>query len=404
MTKGAARNVRLYARYRAATSTFAWLPVFFLYFGSHVPFARVLELEAIYYIAVVLLEVPSGWLSDRYGRVPILRGAASLFAISYALFWLGSDFGTFAIAQVLLGTAMAFQSGSDTALHYDSLHLLGRTDEYGRREAHAERAALAALAVSCLVGGALAMMDLALAYIASLVGALCALVFACLLREAHPVTEDDSAHATTLGRQLVRVATTFRDSELRWLFGYAVALYVLAHVPYEFYQPWLDRALGAEATATARTTPLVSGVLFAITSLASAFVAGKSMAASERPGIHLQAAFALALATLVIGTLSIGFQPILGVAILVRSIPMAWMAAPLRSAVAPRLDASVRATWLSVQALVGRLTFAGVLLASSSLPLEEDTRLVSTLRVLTAFSAVVFVVVWLTRPSNRRDA
>ncbi|MCA8971539.1 MAG: MFS transporter [Planctomycetes bacterium] len=403
MTHDAESNVRLYARYRAATSTFAWLPVFFLYFASHVPFARVLELEAIYYIAVVLLEVPSGWLSDRYGRVPVLRVAAGLFAISYVLFWFGSGFGTFAVAQVLLGTAMAFQSGSDTALHYDSLHHLRRTEEYGRREAHAERIALATVAVSCLVGGAVAMLDLALAYAASLVGAVITLVLSCMLREAQPVTEHDAPGAAAFGRQLVNVASTLRDSRLRWLFFYAVALFVLVHVPYEFYQPWLDRTLGAEASGKARMTPLVSGALFAITSLASAFVAGKSMAASERYGMHVHAAFALALAAIVIATLSSGFHPILGVAILVRSIPMAWMAAPLRAAVAPRLAASMRATWLSVQALVSRLVFAGVLFASSRLPLDEEHRLSSTLRMLASFSAVVVVAVWLTRPRDRGE-
>jgi MFS family permease len=30
--------------------------------------SRVLRLEAIYYIAVVILEVPSGYFSDRFGR------------------------------------------------------------------------------------------------------------------------------------------------------------------------------------------------------------------------------------------------------------------------------------------------------------------------------------------------
>lgn len=30
--------------------------------------SRVLRLEAIYYIAVVFLEVPSGYFSDRFGR------------------------------------------------------------------------------------------------------------------------------------------------------------------------------------------------------------------------------------------------------------------------------------------------------------------------------------------------
>ena len=62
------RNVRLYPIYQAARSSTFWLPVFFLYFSSKFDVADVLLLEAIYYGAVVALEVPSGYLSDRLGR------------------------------------------------------------------------------------------------------------------------------------------------------------------------------------------------------------------------------------------------------------------------------------------------------------------------------------------------
>ena len=45
-----------------------WYPIFFLYFLARLPLVQVLQLEAIYYAGVVLLEVPSGWFSDRIGR------------------------------------------------------------------------------------------------------------------------------------------------------------------------------------------------------------------------------------------------------------------------------------------------------------------------------------------------
>lgn len=41
-------NVRLYPWYAA----FFWIPVFFLYFGAHLPLSKVLQLEGIYCIAV----------------------------------------------------------------------------------------------------------------------------------------------------------------------------------------------------------------------------------------------------------------------------------------------------------------------------------------------------------------
>jgi len=44
------------------------LTIFFLFFKAHLEIKIVLLLEAIYYISVVLLEVPSGYFSDRIGR------------------------------------------------------------------------------------------------------------------------------------------------------------------------------------------------------------------------------------------------------------------------------------------------------------------------------------------------
>ena len=51
---------------------FFWMPVFSLFFNEHLTVAQVLRLEAIYYVAVVVLEVPSGFCSDVVGRKPTL--------------------------------------------------------------------------------------------------------------------------------------------------------------------------------------------------------------------------------------------------------------------------------------------------------------------------------------------
>ena len=48
--------------------------------------------------------------------------------------------------------------------------------------------------------------------------------------------------------------------------------------------------------------------------------------------------------------------------ILARSLPAAIMLPPLRGAVTPQLPRSLRATYLSLQSLLGRLAFSGTLL------------------------------------------
>ena len=99
------RNVRLYPWYAAAFHGMFWLPVFFLYFREHLTIGQVLRLEAVYYAAVVLLEVPSGYFSDAIGRKPTLVIASLGLLAAYALFFVGGSFAVFAAAQVCFAVA-----------------------------------------------------------------------------------------------------------------------------------------------------------------------------------------------------------------------------------------------------------------------------------------------------------
>ena len=147
------RSVRLYPIYAPLTQAYFWLPVFFLYFNQHMPIDQVLRLEAIYYIAVVILEVPSGYLSDTLGRRLTLLISAVSAIFAYALFFLSGSFGVFVLAQIGLAASMAFRSGTDTSFHYDLLKCLGREDTYPQREARIMRNVFIASAGAALLGG-----------------------------------------------------------------------------------------------------------------------------------------------------------------------------------------------------------------------------------------------------------
>lgn len=93
------RNLRLYPVYNALLHGFFWLPVFFLFFNERVSLREVLLLEAIYYAAVVVLEVPSGYVSDRYGRKRTLAISAACLLLAYMVFFQATTFLWLAIAR-----------------------------------------------------------------------------------------------------------------------------------------------------------------------------------------------------------------------------------------------------------------------------------------------------------------
>jgi MFS family permease len=353
------RNVRLYPVYAAAYNAFFWMPVFFLYFSEHLTLDRVLLLESIYYIAVVVLEVPSGYFSDSIGRRPTLLISAGALLGAYGLFFWGASFLVFAAAQLCLAVGISFNSGTDTSLHYDSLAAVNRESEYAHREAVAARLGFHAGAVAALLGGLAASIELRYAYGLSALAAGASLVVVILFTE--PGTHEAPADPHRgIVRQLGACLGHLRQPALRWLFAFSVLMVVLNHIPYEFYQPYLD-LLSADAWLPDRGTPVMAGVLAAATMFISGSVAGRSIAMRDRIGTGPTLLLAAGLQTVIIASMAVVLHPIVVGLILLRSVPRGLMSAPLNAAIAPRVTQGTRATYLSMQSLVGRLAFSATL-------------------------------------------
>jgi MFS family permease len=155
------RNLHIYEWYLPLSRVYFFTPIYFLFFSSRFSIGQVLVLGSIYYFTVVLVELPSGYLSDRLGRAVALRLSAASLSVSYVLFLVGGEsFPTFVVAQIALGVGYASISGTDTALHFDTLVRLGREAEFAEREQRLIRNGYAAGALGALLAGAVAQQEL----------------------------------------------------------------------------------------------------------------------------------------------------------------------------------------------------------------------------------------------------
>lgn len=355
-----ARNVRLYPWYISVFNAFFWMPVFFLYFGAHLPLERVLQLEGLYYAAVVVLEVPSGYFSDRFGRKSTLLGASVMLVAAYLFFFFGSTFAAFAVAQLALAAGIALNSGTDTSFHYDSLAALGRESEYAEREAAAARNAMLVTSVSALVGGAVATLDFRYAYGLSALAAVVGLfIVAIFIEPGRKMT----ARAASFGCQLRDCVAHLKNPRLAWLFGFVVLITVLNHVPYEFYQPYLD-LVGARLGGNAGT-PLVAGVHMAMATVIGAFFAHQSAEIARRIGTAKTLLLAALLQLIIIVAMGFVLHTVIVVLLLLRGVPAGVTRAPINAAITPHIPQKQRATYLSIQSLAGRLGFSALLVGLS---------------------------------------
>jgi MFS family permease len=79
------------------------------------------QLKAVYSIAIVIFEIPSGYIADVLGRRTTLILGAFLGTMGFAFYTLGDGFIWFLMAEITLGIGQSFISGADSALLYDSL-------------------------------------------------------------------------------------------------------------------------------------------------------------------------------------------------------------------------------------------------------------------------------------------
>lgn len=390
MPRSLDRNLSLYPAYATLFAAHFWLPVFFLFFQSHFTLADVLRLEAIYYFAVVLLEVPSGYFSDAVGRRVTLIIAALSTAAAHALFLFSDTFLFFAAAQILLAGGIAFNSGTDTALHYDTLAALNRKAEYGEREALVAGWSFRLSGIAALAGGLGAALDLRIAYALSLAGALASL--AIVWRMVEPESPGARAILSPAGflKQIGRALRELRQPALSWLSGYAVLMVVLNHLPYEFYQPYLDSLL-RETRAGSGSAPALSGVITLATMLIAGQVAARSIRLRDRIGLGPTLLAGTGLQTLIIGAMAFFTHPLIVALILLRSCPRAIMTAPRNAAVAPLIAREHRATFLSLESLAGRMAFSGVLWGLAHLGRDGALQQVLMASFVIALAALVLL-------------
>ena len=355
------RNLRLITIHEILAGSLVWVPVFVLFTRARFDLDGALALAAIYYLAVVLLEVPSGWMSDRLGRVPTLRVAALCWVGAHACFLVGDGrFAVIAVGQALLAGGFASLSGTDVTLHYDTLESVGRAAEFRDRQARLRSLGLTAAAVSSLVGGLLAFNGFTGVFVVAL--ALAVVQLAVTLQLSEPPAAADAVSPPMLFSQIRRCLQDLSDRYLGWIFFYGFVMVTLEHVAFEMMPPWLTEVLGRTADDLG-STPLFAGILFAVTSLVGAGAARASAPVSRRLGVVPTLLGLAALSAVIVTGMALWLHVIVIGLVVLRSVQGAAAPVLISDAVAPRVDRHRRATLLSLNSLVGRLGYGALLWA-----------------------------------------
>jgi MFS family permease len=118
------------------------------------------RLKAIYSIAIVIFEIPSGYLADVLGRKSTLVLGSILGTLGFLLYSVGTGYLWFMAAEITLGIGQSLISGADSAMLFDSLKQGGQQHQYTKYEGRTLSIGNFAESLGAIAGGALAEISL----------------------------------------------------------------------------------------------------------------------------------------------------------------------------------------------------------------------------------------------------
>ncbi len=149
------RNVPLLYAFSFLQMTLFPMAVITLFWKDHIglSLSQILLLQSIFAVAMVVMEYPSGYISDRIGYRTSLTAASVLGILGWGVYTVASSFRDVFIAEVLLGISTSFISGTDSALLYESIKGTDEELDYSRFEGRSTGFGQTGEAVGALFAG-----------------------------------------------------------------------------------------------------------------------------------------------------------------------------------------------------------------------------------------------------------
>ena len=198
--------------------------------------------EIIYAVTIVLLEVPTGIIADKWGRKRMMLVDAFLGCCEFLLLLLATEFWHFALVVILAGIGRSASSGAENAMLYDTLKTGGKEQLFERQMGRLNACDIAAIMLAALSGSLLASrFGFELNYWISVGAMLISVIFTMLLVEPSAESREDEK-PTPLVSYITGSLHFFRRNPgvcLVLLSGMIIGA-ALSYL-YEFWQLYLER-------------------------------------------------------------------------------------------------------------------------------------------------------------------
>jgi MFS family permease len=309
----------------------------------------IFTLKAVYSVAIVALEIPSGYLADILGRKKTLIIGTTLGFLGFIIYDFSFGFWSFLAAELTLGFGQSLVSGADSAMLYDSLKAFGKKDKYLKYEGRMVSIGNFAEAIAGILGGVLAEISLRTPFYGQTAVAFIGVPAAILLIE--PVRHQKISRMRFMDIVGIVKYSLFHSGHLKWTIFYSAIIGTTTLTMAWFVQPYFKMV---ELQLT------MFGVFWALLNLSvgiTSYYAHKiEYIFGQYRSILIITATIPAL-YIVLGNIN----AIWGISVLFIFYLVRGFATPILKDYINRLtESNIRATVLSVRNFVIRILFAGI--------------------------------------------
>jgi MFS family permease len=187
------RNMRLYYAFRILCTMNFMAPMFMLFLmDKGLSSFEIFLTQSVYMVMELLLVIPFGVLSDRFGRRKVLIFSTVLYAIAFVVYGFAEGFVDVLLAEVVFAFSSASFQGTGDALVYDTLAEAKQQHRYKRVLGSIYAIQSLMMGASGVVGGWMAKNNLSLPFFVTAVPAALSVVPLLLLKEPERQRSSDS--------------------------------------------------------------------------------------------------------------------------------------------------------------------------------------------------------------------
>ena len=262
------QNTKMYYLYATFANLLILGPIIVLFLiAKGLTFTEIMVLQSIYSAGIVLFEVPTGAVADKFSRKISMLLGAILVALGLTIYILGEHFYIYILAELTFALGFTLKSGADSALIYDSLKADGNEKEFQKIEGKARSYSFYAQAVGSIIAGFVYEVNMFLPLIISIGFMAITAVIALSFKEV-PVEGKVGKYGIAYTAQIIESGKyILNHGKIKAIIVFSTVFFIFYRTGFWLFQPYMESV----------DIPVkYFGILFFIFNITAAFVSKRS--------------------------------------------------------------------------------------------------------------------------------